>query len=190
MHDFTLSLPAGITTETGSTVIKTGESFVLMTNVKPAKNSTATIGADLSCIDGGLKRYTPANNETAPDGKGFQDMIGVLIKSTPVTLSFSLTYEEPKKPDEKPSDKPEDNTEENRTINLRKNLNRSRKTILEVTTKTQINLMHRKMPKTLLPLTRPQPMTKPLAHRMIRPITTPKQPTLLPITRQSPPIRL
>ncbi len=111
MHDFTLSLPAGITTETGSTVIKTGESFVLMTNVKPAKNSTATIGADLSWIDGGLKRYTPANNETAPDGKGFQDMIGVLIKSTPVTLSFSLTYEEPKKPDEKPSDKPEDNTE-------------------------------------------------------------------------------
>ena len=42
-HDFILSLPAGITTETGSTVIKTGESFVLKTNVKPAKNSTATI---------------------------------------------------------------------------------------------------------------------------------------------------
>ena len=111
MHDFALSLPAGITTETGSTVIRTGESFVLMTNVKPADNSTALISADLSWIDGGLKRYTPANNEKAPDGKGFQDMIGVLIKSTPVTSSFSLTYEEPKKPDEKPSDKPEDNTE-------------------------------------------------------------------------------
>ena len=111
MHDFALSLPAGITTETGSTVIRTGESFVLMTNVKPADNSTALISADLSWIDGGLKRYTPANNEKAPDGKGFQDMIGVLIKSTPVTSSFSLTYEEPKKPDEKPSGKPEDNTE-------------------------------------------------------------------------------
>lgn len=111
MHDFALSLPAGITTETGSTVIRTGESFVLMTNVKPADNSTALISADLSWIDGGLKRYTPANNEKAPDGKGFQDMIGVLIKSTTVASSFSLTYEEPKKPDEKPSDKPEDNTE-------------------------------------------------------------------------------
>ena len=111
MHDFALSLPAGITTETGSTVIRTGESFVLMTNVKPADNSTALISADLSWIDGGLKRYTPAGKAVASDGKGFQDMIGVLIKSTPVTSSFSLTYEEPKKPDEKPSDKPEDNTE-------------------------------------------------------------------------------
>lgn len=110
-HDFILSLPAGITTETGSTVIKTGESFVLKTNVKPAKNSTATISADLSWIDGGLKRYTPAGKAVASDGKGFQDMIGVIIKSTTVASSFSLTYEEPKKPDEKPNDKPEDNTE-------------------------------------------------------------------------------
>ena len=112
MHDFTLSLPAGITTETGSTVINAGESFVLMTNVKPAANSTASISADLSWIDGGLKRYTPADTKKAPDGKGFQDMIGVLIRSTPVTSSFSLIYEEPNKPDEKPNDKPEDNTEE------------------------------------------------------------------------------
>ena len=110
-HDFTLSLPAGITTETGSTVIKTGESFVLMTNVKPAADSTASISADLSWIDGGLRRYTPAGKAVASDGKGFQDMIGVLIKSTTVASSFSLTYEEPKKSDEKPSDKSEDNTE-------------------------------------------------------------------------------
>ncbi len=141
-HDFILSLPAGITTETGSTVIKTGESFVLKTNVKPAKNSTATISADLSWIDGGLKSYTPAGKAVASDGKGFQDMIGVLIKSTPVTSSFS-----------------------------------SRKTILEVTTKTQINLMHRKMPKTPLPPRSPRPKTTIPAHRTIQQITIASQPT-------------
>ena len=196
-HDFTLSLPAGITTETGSTVIKTGESFVLMTNVKPAADSTASISADLSWIDGGLRRYTPAGKAVASDGKGFQDMIGVLIKSTTVASSFSLTYEEPKKSDEKPSQTRSRATNqrtiqrENRTINLRRNLNKSRKIIPEVTTKTQINLMRRKMAQTLLPLRRPRPKTPIPAHRIIRQITIiPSQPTLLPITRQSPPIRL
>lgn len=90
---FTLTLPEGVTTEDGNTEITPGTQFVLVTNTEPA-NKSLEVTADATAVwmDGDLKIYTPAENYTDSAGKGFQSMIGALIRKTPLSASITLSY--------------------------------------------------------------------------------------------------
>ncbi|MDD6715009.1 MAG: sortase B protein-sorting domain-containing protein [Firmicutes bacterium] len=101
---FTLTLPDGVTTEDGNTEIMPGTEFALVTKDEPAnKELEVTAKANVVWMDGDLKIYTPAKNITDSAGKGFQSMIGALIRKTPLGAVFTLSYkpettEEPENP--------------------------------------------------------------------------------------------
>ena len=88
---FTLTLPAGVSTEDGSTTVQPGESFRLISTKTPEDQSTVSLSASLVWMDGGLRMYTPAAAATASDGKGFQNMIGAVIRKKEVSASVTLS---------------------------------------------------------------------------------------------------
>jgi hypothetical protein len=87
---FDLSLPAGVSEESGKTQIRAGESFSLVAS-NPPKNITISLSASIPWVDGSLLVYTPVGNATASDGKGYQNMVGVKIRQTEVLATADIT---------------------------------------------------------------------------------------------------
>ncbi len=87
---FELTLPKGITTTNGQSQIQIGESFVLVSEKEPTQEETVTVSATIPWMDGKLRVYEPATTAAAADGKGFQNMVGAVIKKTQISLSAKL----------------------------------------------------------------------------------------------------
>ena len=87
---FNLSLPAGVSEESGKTQIRAGESFSLVAS-NPPENITISLSASIPWMEGNLRVYTPVGNATASDGKGYQNMVGVKIRQTEVLATTDIT---------------------------------------------------------------------------------------------------
>lgn len=91
---FTLSLPDGVSEESGRTQITAGEEFSLV-SASPASSSTISLSAKvpwMPWMDGkNLKVYEPVENAVASDGKGYQNMVGAVIKTKEISVSATLT---------------------------------------------------------------------------------------------------
>ena len=87
---FTLSLPDGVSEESGRTQITAGEEFSLASD-SPASSSTISLSAKVPWMDGNLKVYEPVGNAIASDGKGYQNMVGAVIKTNELSVSATLT---------------------------------------------------------------------------------------------------
>lgn len=88
---FTLNLPDGVTEETGKTQVKGGESFSLVSSTKPQNETSISLSSTIPWMDPDLKIYVADSKVTAPDGKGFQNMIGAVIHQTPITKTVALS---------------------------------------------------------------------------------------------------
>lgn len=87
---FNLSLPAGVSEESGKTQIRAGESFSLVAS-NPPENITISLSASIPWVDGSLLVYKPEENAAASDGKGYQNMVGVKIRQTEVLATTDIT---------------------------------------------------------------------------------------------------
>ena len=87
---FNLSLPAGVSEESGKTQIRAGESFSLVAS-NPPENITISLSASIPWVDGSLLVYKPDENAAASDGKGYQNMVGVKIRQTEVLATTNIT---------------------------------------------------------------------------------------------------
>ena len=87
---FTLSLPDGVSEESGRTQITAGEEFSLV-SASPASSSTLSLSAKVPWMDGDLRVYEPVGNTVASDGKGYQNMVGAVIKTNEISVSATLT---------------------------------------------------------------------------------------------------
>ncbi len=87
---FTLALPDGITEESGKTQISAGEGFSLVSSDKPENAPSITLSATIPWMDSDLKVYVADSKAQASDGKGYQNMIGAVIRQTPVSITASL----------------------------------------------------------------------------------------------------
>ncbi len=87
---FTLSLPDGVSEESGRTQVTAGEEFSLV-SASPASSSTISLSAKVPWMDGDLRVYEPEGNAVASDGKGFQNMVGAVIKTNEISVSAILT---------------------------------------------------------------------------------------------------
>ena len=85
---FMLSLPDGVSEESGRTQITAGEEFSLV-SASPASSSTISLSAKVPWMD--VKVYEPVGNVTESKGKGFQNMVGAVIKTKEVSVSATLT---------------------------------------------------------------------------------------------------
>ena len=73
--------------------VKAGETFSLTAAEKPAGDVTVTVSSDnIKYMDGALRMYQPATKATASDGKGFQNMVGAVIKTGSVKTEKTLTF--------------------------------------------------------------------------------------------------
>jgi hypothetical protein len=88
---FTLNLPDGVTEESGRTQIRAGESFSLVSSTRPSDSMSITLSATVPWMDPALKVYVADSSVTASDGKGFQNMIGAVIRQTPVSVTANLS---------------------------------------------------------------------------------------------------
>ena len=86
---FTLSLPDGVSEESGRTQVTAGEEFLLVSS-SPASSSTISLSAMVPWMDGDLRVYEPEGNAVASDGKGFQNMVGAVIKTNEISVSVTL----------------------------------------------------------------------------------------------------
>lgn len=87
---FTLSLPDGVSEESGRTQVTVGEEFSLV-SASPASSSTLYLSAKVPWMDGDLRVYEPVENAVATDGRGFQNMVGAVIKTKEISVSATLT---------------------------------------------------------------------------------------------------
>lgn len=87
---FTLSLPDGVSEESGRTQVTAGEEFSLV-SASPASSSTISLSAKVPWMDGNLKVYEPVGNAVASDEKGYQNMVGAVIKTKEISVSATLT---------------------------------------------------------------------------------------------------
>jgi hypothetical protein len=87
---FTLSLPDGVSEESGRTQVTAGEEFSLV-SASPASSSTFSLSAKVPWMDGDLRVYEPVGNAGASDGKGFQNMVGAVIQTADISVSAKLT---------------------------------------------------------------------------------------------------
>ena len=88
---FTLKLPEGIAEENGITQIKAGDSFSLVSSVRPSDNVSMTLSSTVPWMEPNPKVYTAAGNVTASDGKGYQNMIGAVIHQAKISRSVTLS---------------------------------------------------------------------------------------------------
>jgi hypothetical protein len=87
---FKLSLPDGVSEESGKTQVRAGESFSLVAS-DPPENITISLSASIPWVDGSLLVYKPVGNAAASDGKGYQNMVGVKIRQTEVLATANIT---------------------------------------------------------------------------------------------------
>lgn len=88
---FTLSLPAGITEETGKTQVRPGESFSLVSSAKPSDQVSVKLSSSIPWMDPNLKVYAADRRVTASDGRGFQNMIGAVIHQEDISITVTLS---------------------------------------------------------------------------------------------------
>lgn len=81
---FTLALPDGIKEESGKTQISVGESFSLVSSVKPENEPSITLSAKIPWMDPNLKVYVAGK-------EGYQNMIGAVIRQTLVSKTEKLS---------------------------------------------------------------------------------------------------
>ena len=92
--DFKLTLPQGITTTSGVNVVKSGDSFVLVSDTEPKGVLDITLSSTIPWMDGDLMVFEAVNGQKASDGKAFQNMVGAKIKNENVSVSKLLTVAE------------------------------------------------------------------------------------------------
>ena len=83
---FTLSLPEGITEETGKTQVRPGESFSLVSSAKPSDQVPVELSAAIPWMDPNLKVYAADSSVTASHDRGFQNMIGAVIHQEDISM--------------------------------------------------------------------------------------------------------
>ncbi len=86
--NFTLVLPEGVREESDQTQINKTGSFSLVAD-DPATFTEIRLTATMPWMVGDLRVYKPAAME-ADDGKGFQNMIGALIRTTEISRTFRI----------------------------------------------------------------------------------------------------
>ena len=90
MAPFMLSLPDGVSEESGKTQISVMERFSLVAS-SPEAITNISLSAKVPWMDGPLRVYKPMGNATASDSKGFQNMVGAVIRTTDVSVPVSIT---------------------------------------------------------------------------------------------------
>ena len=90
---YTIKLPEGTSLSKGSTSVKAGEPFRLVSEKKPEGEKTVTVSAKIPWLS--VKMYSPVKNAagqevTASDGKSFQHMVGAEIETAAVGASADL----------------------------------------------------------------------------------------------------
>ena len=88
---FELSLPDGVTEESGKKQVKPGEIFSLVSSEKPSDSTEIMLSSTVPWMDPALKVYVADSTVTASDGKGFQNMIGAVIHQTPIKKTAELS---------------------------------------------------------------------------------------------------
>lgn len=91
---YTITLPEGTSLYEGSTLVKAGETFRLVSEKKPEGKKTVTVSATIPWLKS-VKMYSPVKNGdqeevTASDGKSFQHMVGAEIGTADVGASADL----------------------------------------------------------------------------------------------------
>ncbi|MDD7684877.1 hypothetical protein [Eubacterium pyruvativorans] len=101
---YTITLPEGTSLYEGSTLVKAGELFQLVSEKKPEGKKTVTVSATIPWLKS-VKMYSPVKNAagqevTASDRKAFQHMVGAEIGTADVGASADLTVpaEDPNQP--------------------------------------------------------------------------------------------
>ena len=89
MVPFMLSLPDGVSEENGKTQVNVMERFSLVAS-SPEDVTKISLSASVPWMDGDLKVYKPIESATASDRKGFQNMVGAVIRTTDVTIPVSI----------------------------------------------------------------------------------------------------
>lgn len=91
---YTITLPEGTSLYEGSTLVKAGEPFRLVSEKKPEGKKTVTVSATIPWLKS-VKMYSPVKNGdqevTASDGNSFQHMVGAEIGTADVGASADLT---------------------------------------------------------------------------------------------------
>ncbi|MDD5921945.1 MAG: hypothetical protein PUC44_02015 [Eubacteriales bacterium] len=91
---FSLSLPSGISVADGSSDVKPGGSFVLVSDEKPADGVSISLSASIPWMEGDILVFQAIGD----DSHEFQNMVGARIHTENITVSKSLSTE--KKEDE------------------------------------------------------------------------------------------
>ncbi|HAT82194.1 MAG TPA: hypothetical protein DCS59_01980 [Eubacterium sp.] len=90
---YTITLPEGTSLYEGSTLVKAGETFQLVSEKKPEGTEKVTVSAKIPWLKS-VKMYSPVKNGdqevTASDGKSFQHMVGAEIETAAVGASADL----------------------------------------------------------------------------------------------------
>ncbi|SDF28311.1 hypothetical protein SAMN04487889_11641 [Eubacterium pyruvativorans] len=101
---YTITLPEGTSLYEGSTLVKAGEPFRLVSEKKPEGTEKVTVSATIPWLKS-VKMYSPVKNAagqevTASDRKAFQHMVGAEIGTADVGASADLTVpaEDPNQP--------------------------------------------------------------------------------------------
>ena len=89
MVPFMLSLPDGVSEENGKTQVNVMERFSLVAS-SPEDVTKISLSASVPWMDGDLKVYKPIESATASERKGFQNMVGAVIRTTDVTIPVSI----------------------------------------------------------------------------------------------------
>ena len=86
---FALTLPDGVSEESGKTQVRAGTGFSLVSS-SPTPATAIALSATVPWMDGDLRVYEPMGNVTASDGKAYQNMVGAVIRTADVSVSASL----------------------------------------------------------------------------------------------------
>ncbi|MDY4681738.1 MAG: Cna B-type domain-containing protein, partial [Lachnospiraceae bacterium] len=88
--NFTLVLPDGVQEENNQTQFNRTGSFSLVSD-DPAAFTQVQLTADMPWMVGDLKVYEPATIMKASDGKGFQNMVGAVIRTAKISKAIQIT---------------------------------------------------------------------------------------------------
>lgn len=120
---YTITLPEGTSLYEGSTLVKAGETFQLVSEKKPEGTEKVTVSATIPWLKS-VKMYSPVKNAagqevTASDGKSFQHMVGAEIETADVGASADLTVpaEDPNQPSTVDPSTPSDSTDPSNPVN-------------------------------------------------------------------------
>ena len=91
---FKLTLPKGVTTADGSTALKAGDTFVLVSDREPQGGANISLSSTIPWMDGDLMVYEAANGQKASGKDAFQNMIGAKIHRESITVNKLMSVAE------------------------------------------------------------------------------------------------